>query len=129
AGDDKRIKFYGFLQHQQLKELYKKANLLIVPSICYDNSPTVIYESFSFGVPVIGSRIGGIPELVKEGYNGFLFEAGNVEELGSVIKKLTTNTSQLRRLSEGAFESTKKYDINEHIKKLEKLYYKETLDK
>lgn len=93
-----------------------------MPSICYDNSPTVIYESFSFGVPVIGSRIGGIPELIKEGYNGFLFEAGNVEELEGIIGKLTTNTSQLRRLSERASESIKKYDINEHIKKLEKLY-------
>ncbi|GAI41530.1 unnamed protein product, partial [marine sediment metagenome] len=47
GANDKRIKFYGFLQHQPLKKLYKKVNLLIVPSICYDNSPTVIYESFS----------------------------------------------------------------------------------
>lgn len=69
--NDKRIKFYGFLKYQSLKELYKKANLLIVPSICYDNSPIVIYENFSFGVPVIGSRIGGIPELIKEGYMDF----------------------------------------------------------
>jgi len=127
AGGDKRIKFYGFLQRQELKELYKKANLLIVPSICYDNSPTVIYESFSFGIPVIGSRIGGIPELIEEGYNGFLFEAGNVEELEDMINKVIKKPEQLREMGRNALDFVKKYEITVHVSELMKIYREEVL--
>jgi len=122
AGNDKRTRFHGFLRPEQLKELYKKANLLVVPSIWYDNSPTVIYESFSFGVPVIGSRIGGIPELIKDGYNGFLFEAGNIEELENVLDKVIRKPEQLREMGKNASDSVKKYEIADHISKLMKIY-------
>ena len=122
AGSDQRIIFHGFVPDEELMELYQKANLTVVPSIWYDNSPMVIYESLINGTPVIGSRIGGIPELIEDGYNGFLFEAGNVDELKKILESLVKNPSELRKLEEGAFESVKKYDMGEHIRKLEELY-------
>jgi len=122
AGDDKRIKFYGFLKHEQLKKLYKKANLLVVPSIWYDNSPTVIYEGFSCGVPVIGSKIGGIPELIEEGYNGFLFEAGNIGELKNILNQGIKKPEQLREMGKNALNSVKKYEITKHLSELMKIY-------
>ena len=73
AKDDKRIIFHGFVDNKEIMKFYEMINFLVIPSICYDNSPLVIYESFSTGTPVIGSDIGGIPELIKENYNGFLF--------------------------------------------------------
>ena len=122
AGSDTRIIFHGFVPDEKLMELYQKANLTVVPSIWYDNSPMVIYESLINGTPVIGSRIGGIPELIEDGYNGFLFETGNVGELRDKLEYLIENPSELKRFGEGAFESAKKYDMDKHIKKLEKLY-------
>jgi len=122
AGSDKRIIFHGFVPDEELTQLYQKANITAVPSIWYDNSPMVIYESLVNGTPVIGSRIGGIPELVEDGYNGFLFKAGNMDELKEILDNLIKNPDELKRLEEGAFESAKKYDMNKHIKKLEELY-------
>ena len=122
AGSDQRIIFHGFVPDEELTQLYQKANVVVVPSIWYDNSPMVIYESLMNGTPIIGSRIGGIPELLEDGYNGFLFEAGNVNELKTILENLIESPSELKRLEKGAFESVKKYDMGEHIKKLEEIY-------
>ena len=122
AGLDKRIIFHGFKTGEELMNFYKKANVAVVPSLCYDNSPMVIYESFMNGTPVIGSIIGGIPELVEDEHNGILFEAGDVSELKEILEYLIKNPSELRKLEDGAFESVKKYKMDEHVKKLEEIY-------
>lgn len=122
ARSDQRIKFYGFVPDDELVQLYQKANVVVVPSIWYDNSPVVIYESFKHGTPVIGSKIGGVPELVEDGYNGFLFEAVNVNELKEILENLVRNPYELKRLEGGAFESVKKYAMDKHILRLEELF-------
>ena len=124
AGDDPRIKFYGFVPEEKLRELYRTANVVVVPSIWYENSPVVIYESFISCTPVIGSKIGGIPELVEDGYNGLLFEAGDSTQLRKVLEYLVTDECTLKRLEQGAGESIKKYDMDRHIKLLRKIYDK-----
>jgi glycosyltransferase involved in cell wall biosynthesis len=121
---DERIIFHGFLINEELNDMYQKANITVVPSICFDNSPMVIYESLVNGTPVIGSRIGGIPELIEENYNGFLFEAGNVNELKGKLEKLIDNPSKLKKLEKNAFESVKKYSMDKYVDKLEKMYKK-----
>jgi len=122
ADSEQRIMFHGFLLGKELISFYQKANLTVVPSICYDNSPMVIYESFMNGTPVIASRIGGIPELIEEGYNGFLFEAGNSAELEKILEELIENHSMLKKLEKGAFESVKKYSMEKYVDKFEKIY-------
>lgn len=120
--DDKRIFFHGFVKGKELQNFHENANMVIVPSICYDNSPMVIYESFMNGIPVIGSKIGGIPELIEPGINGLLFEPGSVSELKNKIQYLIDNLSKLKELEKGALESGKKYSMDTHIEKLENLY-------
>lgn len=122
AGKDKRIIFHGFLHGKKLMDMYRIANITVVPSILYDNSPMVVYESFMCSTPVIGSKIGGIPELIKDGHNGFLFEPGNVDELTNILNEILENPTTLKRLEKGARESSKKYDIKKHITILEKIY-------
>jgi len=122
AKDDKRIIFHGFLHGKKLMDMYRMANVTVVPSIWYDNSPMVVYESFICSTPVVGSRIGGIPELVRDGYNGFLFEPGNVDELANILNEISENPKILKKLEKGARKSSEKYDIKEHINKLEEIY-------
>lgn len=122
AEGDSRIKFHGFLRGEELENMYRMANLTVLPSIWYDNSPMVIYESFSNSTPVLASRIGGIPELVIDGYNGLLFEPGDVEGLSSLIEKISRDPSILAELERGAYDSCKSYDIDEVIKRLEDIY-------
>lgn len=122
ASKDNRIIFHSFLRGNDLKELYKRANVMVIPSIWYDNSPMVIYESFMNSTPVIGSDIGGIPELVQEKYNGFLFKAGDFKELKEIMEYVIKNKAILRRLEQNAYDSSHEYDIENHIKKLETIY-------
>lgn len=89
ARGNSHIKFLGYQPPEKIQEYLQVADYTIVPSLCYENSPTVIFESLSAGVPVIASDLGGIPELVKAGENGYLFEPGNSGELLDILHKLT----------------------------------------
>lgn len=122
--NDNRIKFHDFLEGKELIEMYELANLTVVPSIWYDNSPMVIYESFSCRTPVIGSKIGGIPELIEDGFNGYLFEAGNVNELQQLLENLIDSPETLKKLEQGTYESVQRFTMDKHIKQLEKEYQK-----
>jgi len=122
AGTDSRIVFHGFVPEEELVLLYKKAHIMVVPSIWYETFGRIIIESFKYGTPVVASNIGGIPEIIENGSNGLLFEPGNIGELKDTLAGLIENPSELRRLSEGAFQSVKKYDINEYIVKLQEIY-------
>lgn len=71
----------------ELFEIVKGAKFVCVPSECYENNPMTIVESFSRGVPVIGSHLGGITEIIRDGETGFLFEHKNVASLCGCLKK------------------------------------------
>jgi glycosyltransferase involved in cell wall biosynthesis len=122
AESDPRIIFHGFVTRERLYELYRLSDVAIFPSLFYENAPAVILESFQAGTPVVGSRIGGIPEIIEGGYNGRLFTAGDSGELKEVLESLINSPAELERLSQGALESVKKYDINRHVEKLVELY-------
>lgn len=124
AGNDKRIKFYGFVDKKTLDKLYEKANIVVVPSIWYDNSPVVIYEALQNGCIVIGSRIGGLPELIKENVNGFLFPAGNSKALKNKLEKLIKNKEKLKKIEKNSFSLSWEYDLNKHVENLINMYEK-----
>lgn len=84
----KNIEFLGFKSGAELEEIIKGARFTLIPSIWYDNLPNTALESFQYSKPVIASNIGSLPELVEDGVNGYLFEAGNAEQLAEKIKLL-----------------------------------------
>ncbi len=122
SAGDRRIIFHGFLQGSELSNLYQKANLTIVPSIWYEPFGLTIIESFKHGTPVLGSKIGGIQEIIKEGRNGLLFEPGNGFELRKKLEYLIESPSELAKLGAGAFQDAHEYDLNVHVNKLEEIY-------
>ncbi len=69
-------------------DVLARIDVLVVPSIWPENSPLVIHEAFQAGVAVVGSRIGGIPELVTDGVNGRLVTAGSADDLARVLREL-----------------------------------------
>lgn len=81
------VRFLGYKQGKELNELVAGAYFVIVPSEWYENNPMTIIEAYSVGTPVIGARIGGIPEIVIEGQTGFQFESGNADDLMTKIQK------------------------------------------
>ena len=80
------VEFLGFKCGEELKQLVENAYFTIVPSEWYENNPLSVIESLAVGTPVIGSHIGGIPELVDHDKNGFLFEAFHEKDLAQKIK-------------------------------------------
>ena len=84
AKDDKRIIFLGNLNKQELEKEMKQSDALIVPSLCYENSPLIISEARNLGLLVIASRIGGIPEAI--GKNDKLFTPNSAQDLFLKIK-------------------------------------------
>jgi len=79
AEDDARIKILGPLSYEETQKVMETSDCLIVPSLCYENSPTTIYGAQAAGLSVIASRIGGIPELAKE--DDKLFTPGDENDL------------------------------------------------
>ncbi len=86
------VDFLGYKQGKELSDLVYNAYFVVVPSEWYENNPMTIIEAYSVGTPVIGTKIGGIPEIVDDGKTGFQFTSANVEELKAVILK-TNNLS------------------------------------
>ena len=84
------ISFVGHLSAEQIQRSISICRAVVLPSECYENAPLSILESYAGGRPVIGARIGGIPELVREGETGVTFESGNVDDLASVLAKFAS---------------------------------------
>ncbi len=82
------IRFAGFQSGDALKKLIAQALAVAVPSEWYENCPMSVLEAKAFGVPVIGARIGGIPELVRDSIDGFLFEPGDVAGLANAFRSI-----------------------------------------
>ena len=95
---------HGPLPHDGVLAALASLDALVVPSVWPENSPLVIQEAFVAGVPVIASRIGGIPEIVEDGGNGLLFEPGNVDDLRRTILRLIQEPGLLARLRAGIRE-------------------------
>jgi glycosyltransferase involved in cell wall biosynthesis len=86
--DGGSIVMEGHCGGDRLAELYRNAAFVVVPSEWYENAPMSILESFAYGKPVIGTRIGGIPELITEGKHGYLVDPGAKDQLQAAIRKL-----------------------------------------
>ena len=119
------IEYVGFKSGEELYQLIAEAEISVCPSEWYENCPFWVIESISLGTPVIGSRMGGIPELIDEGKTGELFEAGNVDELVYAIKKLMGNKDSLEKYTANCHKA--KYETSEtYYQKLMEIYQRKT---
>jgi len=97
---DARIHFKGFFDMVDSPKVMSNLSVLVVPSVYYDNFPLVVLLGQAYKVPVIGSDIGGIPESVQDGNNGFLFKPGRTDELALLIARIAEKPEILRGLRE-----------------------------
>ena len=87
------ITFPGPFTREQVGDVYGAMDLLVVPSLWPENAPFVIQEARAHGVAVIGARIGGIPEFVRDGVDGALFDPGSSRDLSRVLQEWIDNAS------------------------------------
>jgi glycosyltransferase involved in cell wall biosynthesis len=86
-------RFWGRVPNQQIAGFYAKAHVFLLPSVCPENQPVTITEAMASGLPVVASRIGGIPELVAHGHTGYLADAGDADDLAAQITNYLVNPS------------------------------------
>ena len=89
--NNQNIYFMGNFDNRQIGEIFSEVDILVVPSIWLENAPLTIQEAFCAKVPVIASRIGGIPELVTDSLNGLLFNPGDANDLAEKMKFVINN--------------------------------------
>lgn len=102
--DVANAEFVGFKTGKELEMLIRKAKVSVYPSEWYENCPFSVIESQMYGTPVVGSRMGGIPELIAEGRSGELFRAGDSDDLEAALRKLLEDPQHLKTYSEACLE-------------------------
>ena len=120
-----RIMLTGHLDTKEVHRCLEKSKALIVPSEWYENAPIAILEALAYGKIIIASNIGGIPEMVHEGKNGFLFEAFNYDKIIASLVKFES-------LSFGEKSTMRSYSLHlsdtlfsqkNHYKRLMEVYH------
>ncbi len=121
------VRFLGYRTGDDLKREIKDSIAAIIPSECYENNPRSVLESFAVGRPVIGARIGGIPELVQDGVTGCTFNTGDASDLREKILSLINSPDNVKSMGRRARKFIEeKFNPEKHYKKLMDIYTKAT---
>lgn len=115
------IEYAGFKSGKELSDLIENAEFSLCPSELNENCPMTVSESVSLGTPVIGSDLGGIPELIKNGKTGIVFEAGNKNALKEAIQKLYYDKELLNRMAQNC-RSEEFNGIEKYTERLSEIY-------
>lgn len=91
AEGDNRIEFKGAYNFNDMEAVLENVDVVIVPSIWYENAPLTIMTSLAYGIPVITSNIGGMKEAIQDGKDGMTFEVGNSADLSNKIDLIALN--------------------------------------
>jgi glycosyltransferase involved in cell wall biosynthesis len=118
-----RARFVGHLTGKDLEQTIRCASLVVVPSNWYENCPMSVLEAMAFGKAVVGSAIGGIPELVVHGETGLLFPAGDVDALQRCLMDLMANREMRRKFGiAGRKRVEENFSLERHNTALMRLY-------
>jgi len=117
--DGEKIVYHGPFPDGDIPKILGSADVLVVPSLYPETFSIVSREAYLAGVPVIASRIGALTEAVRDGRSGLLFEPGNADELGRLLKTLTTDRRRLEELKKGIPEVM---TLDQHADRLMDIY-------
>jgi glycosyltransferase involved in cell wall biosynthesis len=113
------IEFSGRFDNRRIAEILNQTDVLVVPSIWYENSPITIMEALTAGTPVVTTNLGGMPELVQHQVNGLLFKVGDVDDLATQLQRLVNEPALVNKLAANARPVRL---IDDEIKQLISLY-------
>jgi len=121
ADDIPNLNYHGYVDDAVLERLRQEATAAIVPSIWMENSPLTIYESFAVGLPVIGSDIGGIPELIDES-RGRVVTPKSASELKQTMTELATTPDTVKQMQQNALAWGQLHTLDNHVDQLCDVY-------
>jgi glycosyltransferase involved in cell wall biosynthesis len=121
---DGRIDFLGYCSGDILWQLIQKCRAVVLPSQWYENAPISILEAYASGKPVIGARIGGIPEMLIENETGYLYESGEIDELSTKLSLMhTLDTSTITSMGRAARDHVStRFTPERYMSSMQQLY-------
>lgn len=119
AKKDRRIEMKGRYDFNDIDRVLRDIDVVVVPSIWYENAPLTITTSHAYGIPVVASDIGGMAEMVKNGVNGLTFKVGDSSDLAKKIKMITENKSLIHEFSQNIDYPIR---LEEEVFNMERLY-------
>jgi glycosyltransferase involved in cell wall biosynthesis len=111
AAADRRIRFAGYVSGEAKVALLASADYLLVPSLWYENAPLAVIEAAAYGLGVLASRIGGIPELVQERRTGLLFPPGDAAALADMMVGLAGGAITMPTLAQDSREHAQHFSV------------------
>ncbi len=118
------IEFLGFVAPEEVRKLRHRAEALILPSISYENASLTLLEGMAGGLPCLATRIGGNPELVEDGVNGFLVNPNDAEDWLRTLRRFLATTRDVRnQMGRAGRERIQKRHLwKDHLHQLEAIY-------
>jgi glycosyltransferase involved in cell wall biosynthesis len=118
------IEWLGFLRRSELQEIRSQARALVISSVWYENAPGAVLEAMADGMPVIASRIGGLPEMVEHGKTGFLATAGDVSAWKTALQDMweLSQAERMRMGAEARRRVEERYTWERHMEGLFQIY-------
>ena len=121
--NQKAIELLGRCCSERIATLMSGSRFQVVPSIWYEGFPMVVVEAFSYGLPVIASRLGSLAELIKDGVTGLHFESGNAADLATKVAWAWAHPEEMTRMGRNArAEFELKYEASTNFKMLMEIY-------
>lgn len=118
-----RVIFHGKVMPHEMPQYYSKANVVVFPSICFENSPYVIREAMAAGRPVVGSDTGGVSEMVEESKTGFIVPIGNSEKIAERVNRLLSDKDYVIQLGKAARSKVEReFGVGYHMDRILELY-------
>lgn len=120
---DGRITLLGYQNQDSIHKYITNSRFVVIPSICNENCPYSVLEAIEIGKPIVASRIGGIPELIADGENGYLYKADDISELKEKLTLMLDNDDKVNRFaqkSRGLYENH--YSPDSYYNELIKIY-------
>ncbi len=116
---DSNIDFLGKKNWHEFCLILASARFMVIPSECMENNPLSVIESLALGTPVLGANIGGIPELIDNGFSGMTFESGNQVDLRNKIELMWSTSFDYGAISSSAQD---RYSSDKYMKKIIEVY-------
>lgn len=121
-GVKKNCIFPGWVRDKEKDRLLRESSFFFLPSY-NEGMPMAILDAMGYSLPIITTNVGGIPKIVDEGENGFMFTPGDVEGMAQAIERLLGNQKQARQMGEKSFSIVnERYTLDIHFNKLFNLY-------
>ena len=119
-----KVEFPGWIQDEKKELVFNKSSIFFLPSYT-EAMPVSILESMGYGLPIVATNVGGIPQLVRDGENGFLHNPGDCVEMANSIVRLLKDPNLLKKMGEESYRiALSEYSKDNHINKLMQIYRK-----